>query len=169
MEPGQTLAVAATLHNAGRWATPWAVVEDLLPQPPAVHPQHRPQVTGRRADMVKLPAGRSETFFYQVQFPLSGCYQIGPLAIEAGDVFGLRRRHKAVCAAVYVLVLPRIVPVFGYDVASRRPVGEVRLTHRIFEDPTRISGVRRYEPGDPLGRVHWRADRPDGRVAQQGL
>lgn len=33
----------------------------------------------------------------------------------------------------------------------------MRITHRLFEDPTRISGVREYLPGDPLHRVHWRA------------
>ena len=27
----------------------------------------------------------------------------------------------------------------------------------MFEDPTRVAGVRRYEAGDPLNRVHWRA------------
>jgi uncharacterized protein (DUF58 family) len=31
------------------------------------------------------------------------------------------------------------------------------MTHRLFEDPTRISGVRQYQAGDPLTRVHWRA------------
>src|SRR5262249_12675967 len=45
----------------------------------------------------------------------------------------------------------------GYDLASRRPIGEIRLTHRLFEDPTRIAGVRHYQPGDPLNRVHWKA------------
>src|SRR5262249_30718006 len=37
------------------------------------------------------------------------------------------------------------------------PIGEIRLTHRLYEDPTRIAGVREYEAGDPLNRVHWRA------------
>ena len=31
------------------------------------------------------------------------------------------------------------------------------MTYRLYEDPTRIAGVRRYEAGDPLNRVHWRA------------
>jgi uncharacterized protein (DUF58 family) len=49
------------------------------------------------------------------------------------------------------------VPLEGYDVSSRRPIGEVRMSHRLYEDPTRIAGVRQYQPGDPLNRVHWRA------------
>jgi uncharacterized protein (DUF58 family) len=31
------------------------------------------------------------------------------------------------------------------------------MTYRLFEDPTRIAGVRQYEAGDPMNRVHWRA------------
>src|SRR5947199_348691 len=31
------------------------------------------------------------------------------------------------------------------------------MSYRLYEDPTRISGVRAYERGDPLNRVHWRA------------
>src|SRR6185503_18358441 len=52
---------------------------------------------------------------------------------------------------------PQVMPLAGYEIASRRPIGEIRLQHRLYEDPTRIAGVRRYERGDPLNRVHWRA------------
>ncbi len=34
----------------------------------------------------------------------------------------------------------------------------------MFEDPTRIAGVRRYEAGDPLNRVHWRATARTGQL-----
>jgi uncharacterized protein (DUF58 family) len=52
----------------------------------------------------------------------------------------------------------------GYDLSSRRPIGEVRLTHKLYEDPTRISGVREYQTGDPLNRVHWRATARTGTL-----
>jgi uncharacterized protein (DUF58 family) len=38
------------------------------------------------------------------------------------------------------------------------------MTYRLFEDPTRISGVRKYEPGDPLNRVNWRATARTGAL-----
>ncbi len=63
-----------------------------------------------------------------------------------------------------MLVFPKIVPLRGYDLASRRPIGEVRLTHRLFEDPTRIAGIREYQHGDPLNRVHWRATARTGTL-----
>ena len=40
----------------------------------------------------------------------------------------------------------------------------MRLTHRLFEDPTRIAGVRAYVAGDPIRRVHWRASARTGTL-----
>ena len=77
--------------------------------------------------------------------------------MENGDLFGLHRRFRVDAEPTFLLVYPRIVPLEGYDLTSRRPIGDVLLTHRLFEDPTRIAGVRPYELGDPLNRVHWRA------------
>ena len=94
---------------------------------------------------------------YTVECMRRGYFQIGPLVMENGDLFGLHRRFRVDAEPVYLLVYPRIVPLEGYDLTSRRPIGDVLMMHRLFEDPTRISGVRLYEMGDPLNRVHWRA------------
>src|SRR5438309_1532742 len=88
-----------------------------------------------------------------IQSGLLGYCQIGPTVLESGDLFGLHRRYRVVTEPVYVLVYPKVVPLRGYDVASRRPIGDIRLTHRLYEDPTRIAGVRAYQPGDPLNRI----------------
>src|SRR5205823_3339540 len=79
------------------------------------------------------------------------------LLMESGDLFGLHRRYRADTEPHFLLVYPQVVPLLGYDLASRRPIGDVRIMHRLFEDPTRIGGVRQYEAGDPMNRVHWRA------------
>ena len=84
--------------------------------------------------------------------------------MESGDLFGLHRRFRLETKPHFVLVFPQVVPLRGYDLASRRPIGEVRLTHRLFEDPTRIAGVREYQQGDPLNRIHWRATARTGAL-----
>ncbi len=93
-----------------------------------------------------------------------GYYQIGPLVLETGDLFGLHRRFRVLSTPNYILVFPRTIPLVGYDVSSKRPIGEVRMSYRIFEDPTRISGIRAYQQGDPLRRVHWRASARTGEL-----
>src|SRR5207244_13438952 len=101
---------------------------------------------------------------YTLKLRMRGYYQIGPLVLESGDLFGLHRRYRAVTEPHFLLVYPKVVPLEGFELASRRPVGEIRLAHRLFEDPTRIAGVREYQRGDPLNRVHWRATARTGTL-----
>jgi uncharacterized protein (DUF58 family) len=64
----------------------------------------------------------------------------------------------------FLMVLPKVIPLPRYDFASQRPIGEVNAAHRLFEDPTRNAGVRPYQVGDPLQRVHWRATARTGEL-----
>jgi uncharacterized repeat protein (TIGR01451 family) len=156
-EVGQTIAFVITVENHGGLPVAWALVEDMLPRGAIVSRPPRIDVKGHRLAVVMLrPYGR-KTLNYQLHFAMRGYYQVGPMVLETGDLFGLHRRFRIVTDPVYILVYPKVVPLPGYDIASRRPIGEIRLTHRLFEDPTRIAGVRAYQPGDPLNRVHWRA------------
>ena len=81
---------------------------------------------------------------------MRGYYQLGPLLLETGDVFGLHRRFRVATEPHFALVLPKVLPLQGYNLASRRPIGEIRVVHRLFEDPTRLAGIRPYQPGDPV-------------------
>src|SRR5260370_919480 len=111
-----------------------------------------------------LAAHSEKVFRYKVQCQMRGYYQIGPVVLETGDLFGLHRRYRIESAPNYLMVYPRYALLEGYEIASRRPIGDVRLTHRLYEDPTRIAGVRPYERGDPLNRIHWRATARTGEL-----
>jgi uncharacterized protein (DUF58 family) len=84
--------------------------------------------------------------------------------LETGDLFGLHRRFKVLSKPTFLLVLPKPVPLTGYHVASRRPIGEVTMTYRLFEDPTRIAGVREYQRGDSMNRINWKATARTGEL-----
>jgi uncharacterized protein (DUF58 family) len=156
-EIGDTVAVSVNVRNNGWLPVPWLLLEDLLPAKALAESQQRLKVKKKRLKIAMLLWNRETNLNYQVEFKQRGYYQLGPLVLESGDLFGLHRRYCVGTAPHFVLVYPRIVPLEGYDLATRRPIGEIRLTHRLFEDPTRIAGVRQYEPGDSLNRVHWRA------------
>lgn len=163
-EVGETVAVAVAVTNSGRWPVGWLLVEDLLPRQALIHTPARLRVTGRRIQLEMLRAGETKTMLYQMQCNRRGYYQIGPVVLETGDYFGLHRRYRVGADPQFLLVYPEVIPLEGYDLASRRPIGEVRMTHRLYEDPTRIAGVRTYQPGDPLNRVHWRATARTGML-----
>src|SRR5215469_9741473 len=106
----------------------------------------------------------TETIEYRVKFLMRGYYQLGPLLLETGDVFGLHRRYRVATEPHFVLVMPKVLALEGYNLASRRPIGEIRVAHRLFEDPTRLASIRPYQQGDPLNRIHWRATARTGEI-----
>jgi uncharacterized protein (DUF58 family) len=156
-EVGDKAGVAVTVTNTGGWPIAWLLLEDAVSREALEQRPPRLKVEGQRTLLVRLGRGEQKSLRYTVRFLTRGYYQFGPVLLESGDLFGLHRRFRVETAPSFVLVYPRVVPITGFDIASRRPVGEVRLTHRLFEDPTRIAGVREYQPGDPLNRIHWRA------------
>jgi uncharacterized protein (DUF58 family) len=164
VEAGSEVAIAVRIHNAGLLPVAWVLVEDLLPAKALRQKPPRLQIKGKRLKMASIRAGKSCTLKYKLTCSMRGYYQIGPTLLETGDLFGLHRRHRVVAKPVYLLVMPKVIPLPRYDFASQRPIGEINSAHRLFEDPTRNAGVRPYRVGDPLQRVHWRATARTGEM-----
>jgi uncharacterized protein (DUF58 family) len=163
VEIGSRIVVRLLLKNESFLPVPWVLAEDLLPNGVAAR-FPKLKVKGRRLKMAMLRPGGTLELRYALECLRRGYHQIGPVLLEGGDLFGLHRRYRVLTEPRFVLVYPRVVALSGYDLASRRPIGDVRMTHRLFEDPTRIAGVRPYESGDPLSRVHWRATARTGML-----
>src|SRR5262245_12308406 len=164
LEIGDRVAVRLTLHNDGALPIPWLLVEDVLPGKALDPVSPKLKVKGKRIQVAMLGAKSELVVKYGLECLTRGYHQVGPVVLETGDVLGLHRRFRVLAPPKFVLVYPRIVPLSGYDLASRRPIGDVRMTYRLYEDPTRIAGVRPYQQGDPLNRVHWRATARTGTL-----
>jgi uncharacterized protein (DUF58 family) len=154
---GESVAVVVTIENTGGLPIAWVLAEDLLPRQALIYDPPSLRAAGRRLQLAMFPRRGSKQLYYQLQCNRRGYYQIGPLVLETGDVFGLHRRFRVASEPHFLLVYPQVHPLEGFDIASRRPIGEVKMSYRLFEDPTRVAGVRRYEWGDPLNRINWRA------------
>ena len=163
LEIGGAANVQVEVENTGPLSVPWLLLEESLPREALVQMPPRIKADGARLRLTHLKPGESASLSYQVSFLMRGYYQLGPLSLETGDVFGLHRRFRVATDPHFVLVLPKVLPLQGYNLASRRPIGEIRLAHRLFEDPTRIAGIRPYQQGDPLNRIHWRATARTGQ------
>jgi uncharacterized repeat protein (TIGR01451 family) len=156
-EVGESVTVQVTVKNNGVFPVPWVLLEDMLPAKALVENRNRLRVRKKRMKIALVGSYGVTELNYEIEFRGRGYYQLGPLVLESGDLFGLHRRYRVGTEPHFVVVYPKVVPLEGYDLSSRRPIGEVRMTHRLYDDPTRIAGVRGYAPGDPLSRVHWRA------------
>ncbi|HEY1186749.1 MAG TPA: DUF58 domain-containing protein [Gemmata sp.] len=163
-EVGESTDVTVALRNTGAVPIAWVLVEDLLPDFAVKARTPRLTVKGKRVHVVTLRGKQTKIIKYKVTFALRGYYPLGPTLLETGDVFGLHRRHRVIGKPAYVMVYPKVVALPKYNFASERPIGEVRLQNRLFEDPTRTAGVRQYVQGDPLQRVHWKVTARTGQL-----
>jgi len=108
--------------------------------------QRRLAMPGRAVAELRLPVGpqrRGEYWLERVEVDLSDPFDLVPL-----------RRTLVPEADVLVMPEPRIpIPV---EVRRRLPFGRPARASRMFEERERFAGVRPYEAGDPLNRIHWK-------------
>ena len=94
---------------------------------------------------------------YRMKCSERGFFRFGPARIESGDLFGFYSSEMTVRDQDYVLVYPRVVPLPELGLPSWRPLGETTGGISAFWDPSRPSGVRDYQSGDPMKIVDWKA------------
>ncbi len=85
-----------------------------------------------------------------------GAFTFGPIRLTVSDLFERGTTSESRELPAELLVRPRTVPVRA-PATARAPLGSAPSRASLFVDHSRHAGVRRYEPGDPLRRIHWRA------------
>lgn len=93
---------------------------------------------------------------YKIKSDHRGFFRIGPARLDSGDLFGFFNSRRRASDNDYLLVYPRLVPLPELGLPAVRPLGETRGGISIFEDPSRPSGIREYQSGDPLKTVDWK-------------
>jgi uncharacterized protein (DUF58 family) len=95
-----------------------------------------------------------------------GPLQRGPIGatgwvLESGDPLGLFRCRSATADAEVGLVLPRFTSLGAHE-----PVRELEASAAAPRSGTgtEVFGVREYQPGDPLRRIHWRSSARHGEL-----
>ncbi len=149
LQQGEEIDVEVCITNNRGWPIPWLFLEDYAP---ADFP-----VTGNNKRLATLMPGRSITIKYSLQCPRRGYHRVGPMLMESGDLFGLQKRFRTDQQQEYVSVLPTIAYIDTFNISAKRPQGPVRISNRVYQDPTRIHSIREYVPGDPMNAIHWKA------------
>ena len=153
---GEDITVTVTVENKRGWPIPWIFLEDY-------HPKDFHRI-GQNKKLAFVMPGHSVSLEYRLRCPRRGYHRIGPLLMESGDLFGLQRRFRTGVQQDYLSVLPTVAYIETFNIATKRPHGPVRLSNRIYSDPTRINSIREYVPGDPLNTIHWKATARTGTL-----
>jgi uncharacterized protein (DUF58 family) len=158
--PGEHLELTLRLVNRKILPLPWIEVCDEVPsgflEGISNNLQGRPgyEVISRSTSILWYSA---INWKYRLICTRRGYYKLGPLLVTSGDIFGFYPRTSCQAPVDYIIVYPKIYSISHFSVSSLYPQGDSKSEQRIFEDPSRMIGIRDYITGDTLRRIHWKA------------
>jgi len=164
---GDEIVLEIEVTNRKPLPLPWLQVEDDLPEKVNLL-KGRAQTSTE--DRVTLTNIFPINMYHRVKrrFPMRcsqrGAFIFGPTYIRSGDLFGFFRKEKKSDKLDHLLVYPRLVPLEKLGIPSRQLFGDIRLKRHLFQDPVLTAGVRDYQPGDSLKRIHWKSTARVGRL-----
>jgi len=172
--PGDEVLLTLRVVNRKALPLPWVEIQDEVPASliPAT------SITGRRpsgdaperSGLMTLSRSTpllwysAATFTQPLDASVRGYYPLGPLSVMSGDIFGLHPRDLVQPDIDHLIVYPRTYALPHLGIPSLSHLGDARSDLRVFDDPSRLAGVRDYEPGDSLRRIHWKASARNGAL-----
>lgn len=156
---GETVNVRLEVINRGWLPVLWMRLHDMVPATLGA--------PGLFRQVVSLVPHERLDLGYTLSANRRGYYRLGPLTAHSGDLLGSAATqaeplHKD--GSGFVIVYPRIVPLRDLGFPSQSPFGTLPSREQIFEDPTRIRGVRDYQRGDSLRRIDWKTSARTGTL-----
>ncbi len=153
---GDEVPVRLTVHNRGLLPVPWLELSESIPLP----------LQSGRFQRQALSLGAREEWHhtYNLGCRRRGYYHVGPLTVQTGDLLGLEGRAQLRVEASPMIVYPRVVPLTDLGLPTRSPLVALPAKSPLFEDPSRLLGVRDYRRGDSPRRIHWPATARTGAL-----
>jgi uncharacterized protein (DUF58 family) len=152
---GQASRVELSVRNLARRRSPVVVVRD-------------PFDRGRRWArflLAPLQPGETARAAYRLPTERRGVFELGPLTVHLRDPFGLAEHVAAAAPATKLTVYPKVVPIeplphtLGHD--PHAGADHPTALGRAGED---FYGLREYQVGDDLRRVHWKSTARTGEL-----
>jgi uncharacterized protein (DUF58 family) len=84
-----------------------------------------------------------------------GLFRLGPWRTRMTDPFGFFEVTLAFPDSRSILIYPPVVHLPTVELPKGAATGSGRTSQRAMEITTNAAGVRAYDPGDSLRRVHW--------------
>ena len=102
------------------------------------------------------PRGKQE-WSVQTVCSTRGQFTLGPMTLVGGDPFGLFQSTRRLSATASVLVYPASVPVESFIALAGEMSGGDSDRRKAQFVTTNAAGIRDYQPGDSMNRIHWRS------------
>ena len=146
---GDEVEVKLTIKNQGWLPALWLLLHETYPLSLSITPFFR--------EVISLPGQATHTLTYKLRARRRGYYQIGPLTVQTGDLLGLNQKEAGRVGSDTLIVYPKIKTMSELGLPTHSPQVILSTPIPIFEDPSRILGVRDYKRGDNPRHIHWLA------------
>ncbi len=114
--------------------------------------------------VVTLGRRGMDVWRYETATRRRGLYELGPVTVTATDPFGFFRMSRTFGVRSEVLVYPNAPELPRLHVPPANLPGDGRFRRRTQNVTPNVSGLRLYEAGDSLSRVHWPATARTGNL-----
>ena len=84
-----------------------------------------------------------------------GVCLLGPTILNSGDPLGFFKSEMTIPTKKSIVVYPHLIDIHRFSVYPNSEQGGGHLQIHTAQTTPQASGIREYQPGDPLNRVHW--------------
>jgi uncharacterized protein (DUF58 family) len=163
---GEHIDLDLVVRNAKLLPLPWLQVDDLVTHGADIAERKLTPSARRGFDVLRgtWSIGWFERVTRRLRIVGSrrGTYRFVSAELQVADLFArTTTREERVLTTAY-RVVPRIVTVRSGSTHSPW-VGASRAARGLFEEPSLFAGVRPYQAGDQMRRIHWKATARLGR------
>lgn len=153
VQAGQTIIERIEINNDIRVPKLWIEIEELsnLPDHESKH-------------IVSLGGKQRRNWRVETICRRRGLFTLGPIIVRSGDPFDLFHVEREFGRPQQLLVYPRPLELPRYSVPPANLPGEGRFRRRTHYITPNASGLRDYEPGDSVNRIHWPSSLRTGKL-----
>jgi uncharacterized protein (DUF58 family) len=156
---GERIDLDLVVRNRKPLPLPWLQIEDTITHGAEIVGRTSTPSSQRGFDVLRQTwsIGWFErvTRHFQIEGTRRGSYRFISAELKVADLFSSADRREERALSTSYRVVPRIVTVRSS--VTNSPIGSVKARQGLYEDPSLFAGVRPYQAGDQLRRIHWKA------------
>jgi uncharacterized protein (DUF58 family) len=158
VDEGEEIDVEITLQNTGRLPKFFITVFDKLPV-------WIKDAGSSGNTILQLDPAEERSITYRLKTEKRGVYQVGPVRLSATDPFGFFTFKRSVPGTTELVVYPSPLPLFSSVIQPGAYGWRGDADGLRRGSGADFHGVREYQHGDELRRVHWRTTARTGKLA----
>jgi uncharacterized protein (DUF58 family) len=163
---GERIELDLVVRNAKLLPLPWLQIDDLVTHGAEIADRKLMPSAQRGYDILRgtwtISWFERVTRRLQIVGSRRGTYRFVSAELRVADLFAQASATEERPLTTTYRVVPRTVPVRAATTDSPS-VGASRAPWGLYEEPSLFAGVRPYQAGDQLRRIHWKATARLGR------